>query len=117
MSRAQGDGYRTWTDHKLNEYRAMLDAKLDQLMDYKIRWYENDGFWILTESHNKIHNPNGSWKWNGWEITGREYRICVFEGADIEVKGGDVRVRGCSILNETFTDRDEANDFFRQVMA
>ena len=33
MSRAQGDSYRTHTNHELNAYRDRLDAKLEKLYE------------------------------------------------------------------------------------
>ena len=35
MSRAQGDGYRTHTDHELNAYKWRLIAKLERLIDHE----------------------------------------------------------------------------------
>ena len=73
MSRAQGDAYRTHTDHELNAYKARLDAKLRRLIDHKEKWYRAGEGWILCQERNRMVNPNGSWKWNGWEIEAHEY--------------------------------------------
>jgi hypothetical protein len=35
MSRAQGDGYRTHTDHELNAYKWRLRDKVEKLADHK----------------------------------------------------------------------------------
>jgi len=63
MSRAQGDAYRTHTDHELNAYKARLDAKLRKLIDHKEKWYRAGAGWILCQERNRMTNPNGSWKW------------------------------------------------------
>ena len=105
MSRAQGDGYRTWTDEKLNAYRRRLDEKLKSLRDHKEKWYDSDGFRIHTESENILENPRGDWKWDGWKITGRRYWIRVYEGND-----------PWAIVTQSFTDRDEANEFFKALL-
>ena len=65
MSRAQGDGYRTHTDHELNAYKWRLCDKLVRLADRKEKWYRVGEGWILTAKSNRMVNPNGSWKWNG----------------------------------------------------
>jgi hypothetical protein len=39
MSRAQGDGYRTHTDHELNAYKWRLRDKVAKLADHKEKWY------------------------------------------------------------------------------
>ena len=65
MSRAQGDGYRTHTDHELNAYKWRLCDKLVRLADRIEKWYRVGEGWILTAESNRMINPNGSWKWNG----------------------------------------------------
>ena len=55
MSRAQGDAYRTHTDHGLNSYKARLDAKLRKLIDHKEKWYRVGAGWILCQRFSKPH--------------------------------------------------------------
>jgi hypothetical protein len=55
MSRAQGDAYRTHTDHELNSYKARLDAKLRKLIDHKEKWYRVGAGWILCQRFSKPH--------------------------------------------------------------
>lgn len=114
MSRAQGDGFRTRTDTGLNDYRKRLDNKLVVMANHTHRWYDiGDGFWILAESQNVLDNPNGSWKWHGWRIVGREYKLQVFESDSLDLSGDEPQVRGLSIVCRTFSDKNEANDFFK----
>ena len=55
MSRAQGDAYRTHTDHELNSYKARLDAKLRKIIDHKEKWYRVGAGWILCQRFSKAH--------------------------------------------------------------
>lgn len=116
MSKAQGDGFRTRTDTELNDYRMRLDAKLRPMVDKTRKWYDiGDGFWILAESWNELENPNGDWKWNGWRVVGRKYKLQVFEDAVLDLTGDEPEVNGCSTVCQVFDDKDKANDFFRQL--
>ena len=116
MSRAQGDGYRTWTDHKLNAYRARLDAKLKTLIDHKEKWYRFGKGWILAEERNRMENPNGSWKWNGWEIEAHEYWITVFPSECVKIENGKPRAIGCSVARKVIDDdKIAANGYFTQI--
>ena len=124
MSKAQGDGYRTQTNEALNAYRDRLDAKLEKLYDTKEKWYHVGVCWILTKQSNILENPNGSWKWNGWEIVGKEYAITVYHEDDVTVSGdkgdnGDngfsVDIHGFAIAREVFVnDRNKANECFKE---
>lgn len=118
MSRAQGDGFRTWTNRGLNDYRDRLDEKLAGLCQHTARWYDNrDGFWVLAESWNVLENPNGSWKWHGWQVVGKEYKLQVYEEGALDLSGDEPQVEGPSIVCRVFDDRDEANAFFLQLRA
>lgn len=114
MSKAQGDGFRTQTDHGLNAYRRRLDAKLSELRQATAKWYDRgDGLWVLAESWNVLDNPNGIWKWDGWRVVGRRYKIQVFEERHLGLDGDEPDVRGWSIVCESFDDRNEALAFLR----
>lgn len=118
MSKAQGDGFRTWTNTELNAYRGRLDEKLRGLREHMHRWYDRgDGFWVLAESWNVLENQNGDWKWHGWEIVGKEYKLQVFEEDVLDLTGDEPDVNGCSLVCQVFDDKDEANRFFRILMA
>ena len=62
MSKAQGDSYKTQTNHELNAYRARLDAKLHKLIDRKEKWFRIGDGWVLTAEQNRMINRSGSWK-------------------------------------------------------
>ena len=116
MSRAQGDAFKTWTDHELNAYKYRLQAKLIKLIDHKEKWYRAGYGWILVEERNRMTNPNGSWKWNGWEVEAHEYWVSVFPEECVEVKNGKPVAVGWSQIREVFDDdRNLANTFFKDV--
>lgn len=117
MSKAQGDGYRTWTNVELNKYRARLDARLDKLIDDQKHWYKVNGFLIYTEQENIVDNPRGSWKWDGWVITGRRYRIDVFQEQDITFENGRARINAPALAWFNTEDKDEANAKFQTYLS
>jgi len=118
MSKAQGDGFKTRTNTNLNEYRKRLNDKLRPLINKTERWYDRgDGFWVLAESWNILENPNGDWKWHGWKVVGTEYKLQVYDENVLDLTRDVPSVNGCSVVCQTFTDRDSANDFFRMLMA
>ena len=113
MSKAQGDGFRTWTNKGLNDYKKRLNAKLEGMRQTTEKWYDNDGFVILAKSWNVLSNPNGDWKWNGWQVTGKEYQISMFDENDVTMMSdGTYDVHGIAVAHRIFTDKDEANSFF-----
>lgn len=116
MSKAQGDQFRTKTNTDLNAYRKRLNEKLAPMVNHTHRWYDiGDGFWILAESWNVLENPNGDWKWHGWKVVGQEYKLQVYEEENLSLTGKEPEVAGCSTVCKIFTDRDEANNFFRML--
>lgn len=118
MSKAQGDGFRTWTNQDLNAYRRRLNDKLRPMIDETHKWYDiGDGFWILAESWNELDNPNGSWKWHGWRVVGRKFKLQVYDEDCLDLTGDEPQVAGCSIVCKVFDDRDEANRFFQTLRA
>lgn len=116
MSRAQGDSYKTWTDHKLNAYKVRLDDKLHKLIDHKEKWYRAGKGWILAEEQNRMTNPNGSWKWNGWEIEAHEYWITVFPEECVTVKNGKPQAIGwAQVVKVIDDDKNAANTYFKNI--
>ena len=116
MSKAQGDGYKTWTNNELNDYRRRLDAKLSEMSETTDKWYVNDGFVILARSWNVLINPNGSWKWNGWKVLGKQFQVSVFDESDVTpLEDGTYDVHGPAIAHQIFDNRDEAIKFFLSV--
>ena len=109
------DGYRTKTNHELNDYKERLRQKIVGLMEYKDRWYKVGTYWIHTESQNTINNPNGRWKWNGWEITGKEYFVEYYTEENIKEENGSIKVTGCAEKRQYFTDKNEANAYFLEI--
>lgn len=120
MSRAQGDGYRTHTDHELNAYKWRLRDKVAKLADHKEKWYRAgagpDAGWILAEEQNRMVNPNGSWKWNGWEVEAHEFWITVFPAECVEIRDGKPVATGWSMVRKVIDDdKAAANDFFKNT--
>ncbi len=120
MSRAQGDGFRTHTDHELNAYKWRLQAKVAKLTDYKEKWYhvgnDSKNGWILAAEYNRMENPNGSWKWNGWIIDAHVYDIRVFPAECVEINDGKPHVIGWSQVVKTIDDdKEAANRYFKDI--
>lgn len=116
MSRAQGDGYKTWTDHKLNEYKWRLRDKVAKLANRKEKWYRAGHGWILTAEQNRMVNPRGDWKWDGWEIEAHEYWITVFPEESVEIKDGKPHAIGwAQVVKVIDDDKTAANTFFKEV--
>ena len=46
MSKAQGDGFRTWTNVALNNYKEELRQRFLKLEDSKERWFRVGNGWI-----------------------------------------------------------------------
>ena len=116
MSKAQGDGFRTWTNEALNNYKEELRQRRLKLEDSKERWFRVGNGWIQTEEKNRIFNPRGSWKWQGWQVEAHEYWVTVYPGENIEIKDGKPRVIGIAEAREEFDDdKDAANEYFLKV--
>lgn len=116
MSRAQGDGYRTHTDHELNAYKWRLIAKLERLIDHKEKWYRVGDGWILAQEQNRMTNPNGSWKWNGWEVEAHEYWITVFPEECVKLEDGQPRAIGwAQAVKVIDDDKNQANAYFKNI--
>ena len=116
MSRAQGDGYRTHTDHELNAYKWRLRDKVAKLADHKEKWYRAGQGWILAEDQNRMVNPNGSWKWHGWEVEAHEYWITVFPEECVEIRDGKPVATGWSQVRKVIDDdKAAANTFFKET--
>lgn len=114
MSRSQGDGYKTWTDHELNAYKWRLRAKVAKLADHKEKWYKCGEGWILAEERNRMTNPRGSWKWDGWEVEAHEYWITVFPAECVKVEEGKPQAIGWSQVRKVIdNDKEAANNFFK----
>ena len=110
------DGYRTETNHELNAYRDRLVQKLRTLANRQERWYKVGDAWILTEKENTLRNPNGEWKWNGWEVTGVEYYIRIFPAESVRVENGKpVYVIGLAKEIRAFTSAEEANAWWGEA--
>lgn len=83
MSRRQGDHFRTHTNHELNAYRARLDEKVNKLRAEEVKNFIvtneiGEEFLIQCTQGNNLFNPNGSWKWDGWIVTHRYYRVWLY---------------------------------------
>lgn len=119
MSRAQGDSYKTHTNHDLNAYRARLDAKIYELEQREEKWFRVGDGWIFTTKKNKLSNPNGGWKWNGWEVRCQEYSIRVFAGDCVKEINGKIFADGWSEKSWFFEGHEEArqaaNDAWKEA--
>lgn len=117
MSRAQGDGFRTWTDESLNQYRAKLNVKISKLINEREKWINvNDDYMILCVCGNEIENPNGSWKWDGWKVTGQYYRVSMYEKENLKITENHILVIGLPISHFATNDKTEANLFYKELV-
>ena len=117
MSRAQGDGYRTHTDQALNDYREELRQRIISMQDSKEKWFKigNNG-WIHTEEKNRMINPRGSWKWQGWQVEAHEYWVTVYRGENVKIQDGKPKAIGIAEAREEWDDdKDAANKYFVEV--
>lgn len=100
---------------KWNGYQIDLHRHIEPMFDTKERWYKVGSYWIHAESQNTLNNPNGRYKWNGWEIIGREYWVEYFDENSIKESEGTFKIRGVAISRKGFTDKDEANNYFMEL--
>lgn len=115
-------GYRTATNYELNAYRARLDVKLHNLIDEKesYRFLQNERgekFMILCVQGNRIDNPNGNWKWNGWEIVGKYYRCGLYSMEVVQKTETGYRVTGLPLEHFAEDDnKDGANEAYKLMV-
>lgn len=107
--------YRTKTNDELNAYKVRLDEKCHKLIDRKEKQYKVNDFIIFTEEKNLIDNPNGNWKWYGWVITGKQYKISMYHETECELlsSGYYHPITWCQKM-EIVHDKDEANKIFKE---
>lgn len=116
MSRIQGDSYKTHTNHELNEYKWRLREKLAKLEKYHEKWYKIGSGWVMCSECDRLINPNGSWKWNGWEVEAHEYHVKVFPEECVEIKNGKPSVIGWALYVVFIdNDREKANQHFKKA--
>ncbi len=81
---------------------------------HKEKWYRVGKGWILCEEQNRMVNPNGSWKWHGWEVEAHEYWITVFPNECVTLENGKPRAIGWSQVKRIIDDdKDAANAFWK----
>lgn len=129
MSRAQGDGYKTWTNKGLNDYRARLDRKLAALREERVKVYHFGNHYIFCTTSHILRNERGDWKWDGWEVVGDSYRVSMYDAEHVRYTGKErfticgyvvdgLAVRHMYADTEEDADaKDKANDFFRECKA
>jgi hypothetical protein len=105
MSKRQGDGYRTETNHELNEYYDRIFAPaLIKMIDEQEKKYHVGDFIIVCEQKNIVHQDG--WKLKGLKVVGREYTIRVYLDCEYE--------KGIALAVDHTTDKEEANKIFQQ---
>lgn len=114
MSRAQGDNFKTWTNKSLNEYKYRLLDKINKLADRHEKWYRCGNGWIHVEEENRMENPNGTYKWNGWIVEAHEYWVTVYHAENVKLVNGQPKVVGVAVMRELIeNDREKANKVFK----
>lgn len=124
MSKAQGDGFRSWTKRELAQHSKRLGEKLVGMEAETRKWYTFGEYAILaTHKHiveNPTHGSNRAWgKWDGWVVTGEAYRVAMYDLADLRDMGdGTYDIDGLPVLHRYMTThddptaKDKMNEFF-----
>ena len=108
MSKEQGDGFRTTTNHELNAYRERYRQHLIKIVDEKVKQFEvKPGVIIQTEEMNMVERAG--WKWNGIKVVGKEYFIRLLVTHSVLGFGWGYEV--VHVEN----DRDKANKEFLRI--
>ena len=108
MSKAQGDGYRTWTDVELNKYRdEVFIPACVKAIDEKTKVFDlGNGLTIVTIEANRIKNIG--FKLKSIEIIGKRYYIYLYQN----YKKADAEVLMHSVIDD---DKDKANQEFLRI--
>lgn len=101
---------------KRERYERELQQHVHDMMNVVTKFYDEDPIVIIASSYDVLENPNGDWKWNGWQKVGHVYELEVYWKEDVEIyANGEYRVNGLTLDSKEFTDRDEANAYFRYL--
>jgi hypothetical protein len=110
MSKAQGDGYKTWTDIELNKYRdEIFFPALNKAIDEKRKVFElGNDLTIVTIEVNKVKRRG--FKLKSIEIIGKRYYIYLYQ--NYRKEGEEVLTH--SVIDD---DKDKANQEFLRIKA
>lgn len=102
MSKAQGDGFRTYTDKGLNDhYKKVFLPKFIEMTDEQIKEYHINGGKIVCEQKNIVEADG--YKVKSLKVTGREYILRIYADENNEL----------ATVVESYDDKDKANERFK----
>lgn len=110
MSKVQGDGYKTYTDVGLNDYKNnVFIPALMKAVDEKRKVFELDnGLTIVTIEVNKVKRQG--YKLKSIEVIGKRYYIYLYQN----YRKDDEEVLTHSVIDD---DKDKANQEFLRIKA
>lgn len=130
MSKAQGDGYRTWTDVEMNKRIAEHDVRWDkeikpyydflvneQEKEFELEDTEDSRVVIRTRQFNKVECTGKTRFWRG-TLNKKDYKIVktvyIITGVLIDKATGEETY----ISHEVFEgeeNKDKANEYFKNL--
>jgi len=111
MSKAQGDSFRTETNHELNKYyNEVFYPALLKIENRQEKRFHVGDFIIICEQKNLV-NYKG-YKLNSIKIVGKEYILRVHLDNEFDSDGN---ATGLSLSVDSFTDAEQANKRFLEL--
>jgi hypothetical protein len=105
MSKLQGDGYKTYTDNRLNDYcDKVFYPALIKMENEQIKKYHVGDFIIQCEQKNIIAREG--FKLKSLKIISERYIIRVYLDSEYD--------KGISLSVDTTNNKEEANKIFKQ---
>ena len=99
---------------EFNTYAWRLSLRLREMAEHKEKWYKVGKFWIHTETYHELDNPEGRYKWKGWEIVGENYFVEYYTEENIDINDR-FPIKSAAEKRMFFTDKNEANECFKQL--
>lgn len=130
MAKAQGDGYRTWTDVEMNKRVEEHNAKWDELIkpyydflaneqikEFELEDTEDSRIIIRTRQFNEVECIGNTRFWRG-TLNKKDYRVTktvyIITGVMIDKNTGEETF----ISHEVFEgkeNKDKANEYFKNL--
>lgn len=130
MAKAQGDGYRTWTDEEMNKrvsehkkkWNELIKPYYDFLINEQIKEFEledtaDSRVIIRTKQYNKVECTGKTRFWIG-TLNKKDYRITktvyIITGVTIDKKTGEETFISHEVF-EGAENKDKANEHFKNL--
>ena len=101
MSKAQKDGFKTYTDVELNKHRDIFYKKLVDVIDEQTKEYKVNGGKIICTQKNVTEHIG--FKINSIKVVGIKYFLYIYSDENSNIADAV----------ETLTNKDEANKQFK----